>query len=563
MHAFVHRNCRLSLCAACALLACLVLLDHAAAQLRIVNYNTAQGARSGIDIVLKSIGEELRNGIAKPIDILALQEQTSFTTTTQDIVNGLNGLYGAGTYALVPLNGGTTGAGRPGLIYNTQTVQVLAQSAFGTTNSTNQPRQTLRYRLRPVGYDSAADFYLYNAHFKAGQGFDSGASVSNEDRRLVEATAIRNNSNALGQGTHIIYTGDFNLVTAGEPAFQKLLEAGNGQAFDPLGLTQFDDNPGTTLNGEWRNNNSPAVRAAHTQSPCSSGGCVGTTGGLDDRFDFQLSTSEFNDGEGLSLISGSYHAFGNNGSLACCNANINSASNTVTFPGVTSHSKSQILDALWSVTDHLPVVADYQLPAILSAVVNNLPTTLNVGEIFNLQLTVSNAASVVAPNGADELDYSVTTAFGGAVSGSFFNQVDLALGGGNLHLLTLDTSTPGEKTGTIFVQSGSQGVQNAAIQLPISYQVLATTLAGDFNQDGTVDAADYSVWRDGLGSLFDGDDFLDWKNHFGQSLGSGSASRGSGHFEAVPEPAAAVLLLSGVCLLARRSTTLRAWNRAR
>jgi hypothetical protein len=36
-------------------------------------------------------------------------------------------------------------------------------------------------------------------------------------------------------------------------------------------------------------------------------------GGIDDRFDFQLVTGEFLDGEGLDYLGGSYHTFGNDG----------------------------------------------------------------------------------------------------------------------------------------------------------------------------------------------------------------------------------------------------------
>ena len=44
-----------------------------------------------------------------------------------------------------------------------------------------------------------------------------------------------------------------------------------------------------------------------------------------------------------------------------------------------------------------------------------------------------------------------------------------------------------------------------------------TSLLGDFNDDGTVDAADYTVWdRDGLGTIYDLSDYDDWKSHFGQ-----------------------------------------------
>ena len=58
---------------------------------------------------------------------------------------------------------------------------------------------------------------------------------------------------------------------------------------------------------------------------------------------------------------------------------------------------------------------------------------------------------------------------------------------------------------------------------------------GDFNADGRVDAADYSVWRDGLGSTYTAADLAICKAHFGESLGSGSGSVGSA--SAVPEAA--------------------------
>jgi hypothetical protein len=63
---------------------------------------------------------------------------------------------------------------------------------------------------------------------------------------------------------------------------------------------------------------------------------------------------------------------------------------------------------------------------------------------------------------------------------------------------------------------------------------------GDFNEDGVVDAADYTVWRDGLGASFSMEDHAVWKSHFGQS------SAGAGAFSAsttVPEPSTFSLLL--------------------
>jgi hypothetical protein len=80
--------------------------------------------------------------------------------------------------------------------------------------------------------------------------------------------------------------------------------------------------------------------------------------------------------------------------------------------------------------------------------------------------------------------------------------------------------------------------------------------AGDFNDDGTVDAADYTVWRDNLGSdhilgghgdenfvsfgVVDANDYTIWKANFGHvSAGSGAAAN------AVPEPTALGLLAAG------------------
>ena len=83
---------------------------------------------------------------------------------------------------------------------------------------------------------------------------------------------------------------------------------------------------------------------------------------------------------------------------------------------------------------------------------------------------------------------------------------------------------------------------------------------GDYNQNGTVDAADYTVWRDHLGSStslpnddtpgVDTDDYNRWKLNFGETAsGSGSGANANA---AVPEPATAGLALVGLLGLACR-----------
>jgi hypothetical protein len=89
----------------------------------------------------------------------------------------------------------------------------------------------------------------------------------------------------------------------------------------------------------------------------------------------------------------------------------------------------------------------------------------------------------------------------------------------------------------------------------------SAALAGDYNSDGKIDAADYTVWRDNLGAatipnrgagitgVVGPDDYNYWKSHFGMGAGSAAAFG-----TAVPEPGTIAILLAVLPfgLLARR-----------
>jgi hypothetical protein len=77
------------------------------------------------------------------------------------------------------------------------------------------------------------------------------------------------------------------------------------------------------------------------------------------------------------------------------------------------------------------------------------------------------------------------------------------------------------------------------------------TLAGDFNHDGTVDAADYVVWRKGLGTTYTQADYDAWRVNFGRTAGDGVPLRSAeGLPVTVPEPSTAILFTLGVILAA-------------
>jgi hypothetical protein len=70
---------------------------------------------------------------------------------------------------------------------------------------------------------------------------------------------------------------------------------------------------------------------------------------------------------------------------------------------------------------------------------------------------------------------------------------------------------------------------------------------GDFNRNGTVDAADYVTWREGLGTKFVESDNEFWRQGFGSSSPRATAVP---HGEAVPEPPSLVKLVAIVAAVA-------------
>lgn len=214
------------------------------------------------------------------------------------------------------------------LFYRTSKVQWLRNITL-----TTELRNIQVYHLKIVGRDSlSTNFYLYAMHLKAG---NTSAESSQRGR---EALIARNHANTLPAGSKFFYCGDLNLYTSAEPAYITLTGTSsnnNGRAVDLLPA------------GNWSGNFS--FRYIHTQSPRTRSFGGGTTGGLDDRFDFILPSPIFASNSGTRYVPSSFRAYGNDGNHF--NDSINSRPNTAV--------PDSVADALHYASDHLPVFADF------------------------------------------------------------------------------------------------------------------------------------------------------------------------------------------------------------
>lgn len=195
------------------------------------------------------------------------------------------------------------------------------------------------YQLKLATEDQQTDPVLIDifiSHFKSSPGH------ANEQLRLDMAQIFTAKLAALDPDSFVLFSGDFNFYSSTEPAYQELTDPSNHITMtDPL------DRP-----GNWHENRN--FSDIHTQSTRISAGPfggAGAGGGLDDRFDFILTSENMADDPKLRYIATSYRAIGNNGN--CYKNNINS-------PDCTGFYSQETRDNLYNMSDHLPVVLDLE-----------------------------------------------------------------------------------------------------------------------------------------------------------------------------------------------------------
>lgn len=195
-------------------------------------------------------------------------------------------------------------------------------------------RDINRYVLKLNTANGTADpvqIYMYVSHLKSSEG------AANELERLDMVNRFTADLATLPANAFVLFSGDLNLYTATEPAYQELTDPTNA-------ITMRD--PINTL-GDWHHNDTFAD--VHTQSTrVSSGGFgAGAGGGMDDRFDFIMISENMVSNPKLRYVEASYKSFGNNGN--CYDMDVND-------PFCAGVYGQELRNNLYSMSDHLPVV---------------------------------------------------------------------------------------------------------------------------------------------------------------------------------------------------------------
>ena len=385
----------------------------------IAPYNNTEDVGEGG--VLEGIGEEIINGDpAQPIDVLALEETTSNPTTVQPIVNGLNIFYSnynylypspAG-YAMSPYQatqdgGNTSGNGPNALVYNTNTLQLLASVGIatptgGVPGGNGMYRQCVRYEFAPAGVtpNTNNEFYVYVSHYKASSGTTDDAD------RLGEARIIRNDeSTNCPPYARVLYVGDYNPDdNSVEAGYQTICSNAapdgilQGQGVDPLNIYwTATSSAATNINWSVSTTNQKILFMLSEE-------------GYDLRYrdDLQVMTSNvyYQVSGGLAYVPGTYHSFANNASItygSSVTASGNTALNDLdpVKTNATGLNASILYTDLTDASDHLPIVADYTIPLPAPAITgvnlagNNLSLTVTNG-ITNAVYTVFAAPSLTS-----------------------------------------------------------------------------------------------------------------------------------------------------------------------
>lgn len=213
------------------------------------------------------------------------------------------------------------------LFYNSQKLSLKKQDVIPT--ALRNINEYILYYNNPsyLAQHDTVFLYVYAAHLKASTGY--------EQQRLQEVQCFKQH---LAQHTdlqNIFFAGDMNFYNSYEPGLAALISPGPYQLMDPIDSI-----------GDWHDNASYSY--IHTQSTRTEAVGGGSTGGMDDRFDFIFINNDvFYGYHQLTYIWHTYKSLGNDGQ------HLNEALTALPLnPGI----PESITNSLYAQSDHLPVV---------------------------------------------------------------------------------------------------------------------------------------------------------------------------------------------------------------
>jgi len=184
-------------------------------------------------------------------------------------------------------------------------------------------------------------------HLKAGN-TDTDASD-----RTAMAQTLMNFLNNFNENTNYLVMGDFNLYSSSEGAYQQLTNHPNANIRFYDFINKY---------GDWSND--AYFAPYHTQSTHTNSNCF-IGGGLDDRFDFILGNiNTITGAKGFKYLADSYTTLGQDGQHF--NKGLLDSPTNSTVP-------SDVLEALYWNSDHLPIIAKFIVDNTMSVNDYSLP----------------------------------------------------------------------------------------------------------------------------------------------------------------------------------------------
>jgi len=265
-------------------------------------------------------------------DVFCVCEIGSNTTYVNRVLNNVMNTNGRSYYSNCPLTNYSNSDIANMLYYDSRKLEFYSHF-YVTTYPRDINAYKMYYKSSSLAQGDTAFVTFIIAHLKAGTG------STNENSRKTQVERLTTKLEKMGIDNYV-FSGDFNLYSAFEPAYQHLLFY-NNTAFrfiDPIDAY-----------GEWHRNTS--FVEVHTQSTHTSGECF-ATGGLDDRFDFILvSPIVFYGTKKVQVLPETYYALGQDG-LRLRGSLLSPKNNTL---------PQEILNAMYNFSDHLPVLCNFEI----------------------------------------------------------------------------------------------------------------------------------------------------------------------------------------------------------